>query len=444
MIHQLIRMVRRFAIIGSSFLPLSGFGQNPPTDSVSVRITLDEIINYSIEHQPELQQAKLDEDITRKAIKGKLADWYPQINLNVNYQYNFHLPTSIIGENLVQLGVKNTSAIQLNATQNLFNKDLLLAATTESTILLQTQQLTSRSKIDLVVNVTKAFYDVLTTTQKIRVAQEDIIRLARSLEDTHNQLDNGVSDKTDYKRATISLLTAKATLKTNEETLKYKEEYLKKLMGFPSKQTLMLSYDTLQMEREVLMDTVESMDYARHIDYNILQSQRDIQQANIRYSRWSFIPNVFAYGSYIQNYQNNGLDKLYKTNYENTFAGVALVFPVFQGGKRVYKVQEQKRILNRIDYDVHNLENQINVAYTRALASYKSNFANYQTLKQTVILAREVYDVVRLQYLNGIKTYLDVTITETDLRSARLNYFNALYLVLASKMDVQRALGQIN
>jgi len=61
-----------------------------------------------------------------------------------------------------------------------------------------------------------------------------------------------------------------------------------------------------------------------------------------------------------------------------------------------------------------------------------------------VALAQEVYDVINLQYKSGVKTYLDVTIAETDLRTTRINYFNALYQVLASKIDVERALGTIN
>jgi outer membrane protein TolC len=36
-----------------------------------------------------------------------------------------------------------------------------------------------------------------------------------------------------------------------------------------------------------------------------------------------------------------------------------------------------------------------------------------------------------------------VVIAETDLRSAQLNYLNALYNVLAGKLDVQKALGTI-
>jgi outer membrane protein len=90
------------------------------------------------------------------------------------------------------------------------------------------------------------------------------------------------------------------------------------------------------------------------------------------------------------------------------------------------------------------LQNVLNAEYTRALASYKSNLATYLAQKENVGLAKEVYDVIQLQYKNGIRPYLDVTIAETDLRTTRINYFNALYSVLASKMDVQRALGQIN
>jgi outer membrane protein TolC len=59
-------------------------------------------------------------------------------------------------------------------------------------------------------------------------------------------------------------------------------------------------------------------------------------------------------------------------------------------------------------------------------------------------LAKEVYDLVQLQYRSGIKTYLEVITSETDLRSARINYYNTMYLLLSSKIDVQKALGQLN
>ena len=44
----------------------------------------------------------------------------------------------------------------------------------------------------------------------------------------------------------------------------------------------------------------------------------------------------------------------------------------------------------------------------------------------------------------GRQTYLEVINAETDLRTATINYYTALYNVLASKVDVQKELGQFN
>jgi len=58
-------------------------------------------------------------------------------------------------------------------------------------------------------------------------------------------------------------------------------------------------------------------------------------------------------------------------------------------------------------------------------------------------LATEVYNVIRLQYQQGIKTYLDVIVAESDLRTSQLNLYTALYQLLQSKIDVQKALGTL-
>lgn len=155
----------------------------------------------------------MDEAITELQIKSKLADWYPQVNLNYLFQHNFQVQTSIIGGNPVRLGVNNTSAFQLTASQNLINRDILLASQTKNYIRQQASQQTENSKISLVANVSKAFYDVLATRQQIKVANETILRLQRSLADARAQYDAGIVDKTDYQRATIALNNSVAAQK---------------------------------------------------------------------------------------------------------------------------------------------------------------------------------------------------------------------------------------
>lgn len=425
-------------------LPLVGRAQNASPDSVLQSATLDNVVNYALVHQPAIKQAEADQEITDKIVKGKLADWYPQINFTYNYQRFIDLQSSVIGGNVIRFGVDNTSSAQLTGTQNLFNRDALLASSTASKVRAQAGQNTSKTKIDLVVSVTKAFYDYLATAQQIKVSEESVVRLERSLRDAYSRYTSGIADKTDYKRATILLTNTKASLKGNVEALKYKEDYLKTLMGYPMERVLPLQYDTLQMESEVSLDTLQQLNYTENIDYQILFTQRELQEANLKYSKWAFLPSLNAFGAYILNYQNNNFGELYDKRYPYSYVGATLAFPIFQGGKRIAKVQEQKWATTRIDWGLKNLQSSLNTEYTRALSSYKSNLALYQAQRENVDLAKEVYDVIQLQYQSGIRPYLDVTIAETDLRTTRINYFNALYMVLASKMDVLRALGQIN
>jgi outer membrane protein len=435
------RLLRAIALV--FLLPMTVDAQEA-SDSTLQNATLDEVVAYALAHQPAVRQAAIDQKITDQVVKGKLADWYPQLNFNYNYQRFFDLQSSVIGGNLIRFGVNNTSFAQFTATQTIFNRDVLLAASTASKVKIQSEQNVTRTKIDVVVGVTKAFYDVLATAQQIKVSEESIVRLRRSLQDAKSRYSAGLTDKTDFKRATIQLGNAEATLKSNQELLKYKEQYLKTLMGYPEDKALSMQYDTLRMEQEILLDTLEQLQPVSHIDYKILITQQELQRANVKYSYWAFLPTLTAFGTYQLNYQNNVFGELYNERYPYSYVGAAITFPIFQGGKRTAKIQEQRWASKRLDASMDNLRNTLSTEYARAMASYKSNLTNYFTQQENVVLAQEVYDVIELQYRNGVKTYLDVTIAESDLRTTRINYFNALYQVLASKMDVQRALGQIN
>jgi outer membrane protein len=413
------------------------------TDSLLQKATLENLIDYAIKHQPLIQQSTMDESITETVIKSKLADWYPQINFAYNLQHNFQVQTSVIGGNPVKLGVDNISNGQFTLKQNIFNRDVLLAGRTANDVRKQAKQTTASNKIDVTVNVSKAFYSVLATMQQIQVTDGDIIRLERSLKDAYNQYVAGVADKTDYKRTTIALNNAKASKKTSQEYLKANTEYLKTLIGYPTTADLAVEYDSLQLENEVLLDTLTMPEYTNRIEYQLLETQRRLLKANVDYNKWSYLPTVSANGAYNLNYQTDRFSKLYGNNFPNSFAGLTLSLPIFQGFKRVYNTRQAELELKRTDWDIIGLKNNVNAEYNQAMAAYKSNLANYLALKENVSLAQEVYDVIQLQYKSGIKTYLEVITSETDLRTARLNYINALYQLLSSKIDVRKTLGEI-
>ncbi|HTQ28707.1 MAG TPA: TolC family protein [Puia sp.] len=423
-------------------LSLAGYGQRQG-DSLLQDATLQNCVQYALQHQPLIQQSYLDETITERQIKDKLSEWYPQIGLSLNAIHYFQLPVFIFQGTATPSGVYNTHYGSLTLNQNIFDRDVLLASRSKKDVLLQSKQNTTSNKIDITVNVSKAYYDILLTQKQIELLDEDIVRLARSLKDSYNQYQGGIVDKTDYKRATIALNNSKAERKTYEELLKSKWIYLRQLMNYPATGPLELKYDSMQMEHEILMDTTQNANVENRIEFQQLKTQQRLMVDNLKYYKWAYIPSLALVGNYSINFYNNNLTDLYAKDFPSSYLGLALNVPIFQGTKRTQEIKIAQLQLQRLDYDLVTLKNAVNSQYAQALAVYKGNLNDYYILRDNLELARDVYNTIQLQYKSGVKTYLDLITAETDIRSAQVNYANALFQVLSSKLDVQKALGSI-
>ncbi len=426
--------------------------QNSP-DSTLSEASLDQCIDYALKHQPQIKQSYLDQEIAEKTIAVNLASWLPQVDVNYSLQHYLELPTSLFpdfnnpssGERTpVQIGVSNTSNILLEANQVLYSNDVMFASSTAKYYRLQASQNTINTKIDLTVSVSKAYYDVLTSIQQLDAIDEDIIRQRKNVQDTKNLFETGIVDETDYQRAVISLNNVLVEKKSAEEAILYKKAFLKQLMGYPSRSELQLSYDTTRMMSEVPFDTTQRIDYEHRIEYQQLQTQKELNIQNVSYYRWGFLPTISAFYNYNLNYQNNAFSDLYNRNFPNSLLGLKVSVPIFQGMRRTKNFQKARLMEQRLDLGIENLQHSINTEYQLALGNYKSSLKSYETIGENLDMARNVYRVINLQYQKGIRNYLDLISAETDLRTAELNYYSALYKVLAAKMDLKKALGEIN
>lgn len=332
----------------------------------------------------------------------------------------------------------------VQADQSIFSNDLLFSSRGAKFARLSSKLNTENNKINTVVAVSKAFYDILTSQEQLNILQENIARVEKQFKDSYAQYDAGLVDKTDYKRASISLNNSRADLKRINEALKYKYTYLKQLMGVTGNEEFALHYSGTTLEAEVLLDTTQTLRYESRVEYRQLQTQKQIQNLNIDYHRFDFLPELSAFINYNNVYQSNEFSTLYSRDFPNSQTGIRLSIPVFQGNRRIRNLRRAVLQDKRLDLDIIQARNVINTEYQQALALYKTNLNDWKTYRENVELSREVYNTIKLQYNEGIKTYLDLLIAESDLRTSQLNYLNALFSLLSSKLDVQQAQGTIN
>lgn len=412
-------------------------------------LTLQQCLGYALAYQPLVRQARLDEGIAEAGNRVALSAWLPQVNATAVGQHYFGLPFTVFPDPTTgiatprQLGVKNVTTLGLAGTQVIYNNDVRLASRQAPLNRLAAGQNTVYNKITTVSDVSKAYYSVLLSQRQALVFDEDIRRLTRNYVDARNRYDAGIVDKTDYLQAQISLNNSKASRKQSLEAVNANTAYLQRLMGFPATRLVELKYDTLQLEREAVTDTLTQLDPTNRIEYQQVLTQKSLQGTYVNYYRLGFLPSLSAFGNYNSVYQANTVSDQYSQRFPNSYAGMQVALPLFTGFRRTQNLRRARLQDQRVDEDLLNTRNQVTTEYASALADYKGYYEAYVQSRQNLDLSRQVYQVVNIQYREGIKAYLDLLVAQTTLRTSQLNYYSALFQVLTSKVELLRAQGTL-
>lgn len=440
--NHLLKMTAVLLLLSPGWLRAQ---ESPPDGTLS----LEQCILYGLRHQPGLKQSKLDQEIARKDISIRLSDWMPQVSVDANLQNNLKRTTNVlqIGDQEPQtlvFGTEYNSTVGLAVNQVIFNNDVLTAGRTASDYRERAAQDVTATEIDLVVNISKAYYQLLTTHQQIGVLDQTIQRLEKNLSDAKNRYDEGISDKIDFKRAQISLNNTNVQRKAAEGRYESQKVYLKQLMGLPEGEPLIVEDNVHSLESEALLDTTASLNYTDRIEYQQLETEKRLSDATIGYYKQDFIPSLSAFYNYNWAYLNNNFDELYQQSFPNSVVGLSVSLPVFQGLRRIRQIQKSRLQYQQLEYAEDDLTAQIRTEYTEAMNSYLANLKLLQASRENYEIADDVYSTVKLQYDEGIKAYIEVIVAESDLHTSQLNYLNALLNVLSSKLDVMKARGTIS
>jgi len=478
-------LTRRVLLIACfSFVIINSFAQTPDTNKLFVPIardtankaadyfTIKQCIDYALQHEPYINKALIGVDVAHATNAINLSGWLPQVNADgdlVHYiQQSSNGTTVPTGGTTTTTGgtsstttggttgtttgtsatttrttYGNTFVPELQVSQAIFSPSLLYASKSAPFYIQQAQQVSDSTKIFIVSTVSKSFYNVLLTLEQINVLKEDTARLGRSLRDSYHQYVGGIVDETDYEEAEISLNNSKAQLKQANENVVPEYATLKQYMGYPPGKQFDVNFDTLQMMRDIRVDTAQQLDYEKRIEVQQVKTQIALQNQLVNYYRTSFLPTVSAFFNYDLDFESNRASDLFNSSYPTSLIGLSVSIPIFTGFYRTNNLRKARLQERQLDWDAVDLKSQIYSQYTSALANYKGNFYNLELLQKNVTLAKRVYFVVQLQYKQGIVAYLNVITAESNLISSEISYLNALFTVLSNKIDLEKSMGTI-
>jgi outer membrane protein len=406
--------------------------------------SLQEAIAYAQTHQISILNAKIDEQIAINTVKKTIGIGLPQVNGTANFQDAIKKQVIVFGDQSFAVGTNYTSGLGLEFSQLVFDGSYLVGLKASKTYKELSVKNTGRTRIETAVAVTKAYYSVLVSNEQLALIDANLERLKKSLNDTEQMFKNGFVEKIDVDRLSVlnnNLLTEKENvlrlLVLNVNLLKFQMG-----MTISSKLTLTDKIADVKIDQSQVLS--DGQVYNRRIEYSLLQTQKKLNELDLKRYKSQFLPSVSAFGNYLVNFQDDSFSNLYGSNFPTSVVGLKVNIPIFSGFQKKYQVENARLEVFKTDNNLINLQNSIDLEVSQAQTTYINGQKSLENQKRNMELAKEVLRVTKIKYDQGVGSSLEVTTAETSLKESQNNYINALYDMLINKVNLDKALGNIN
>lgn len=442
-------------------------------EAKSADFSLQAAIDYAYKNSPNYLNAQNDVLMARYKRKEVVGMALPQIGASVDMKNFMKIPTSVLPNfvspavygGLVQAGVAPYDPVKLSpdgyepiaanfgttfqaqagasASLLVFSADYLvgLKATKEYISLMNIN--VSRSKTELVSQVSKAYYSVLVNKERIKLLEANITKLEKLLNDTKAFNKQGFVEQIDVDRLEVSynnLLTEKQKI---ERFILFSQNVLKFQMGYAGQENLVLTDSLITSDNSEI--SLSKVDVAKRSEYQLLESQQRLNKINVKRLKYGYMPTLVAYSSFNYSGQRNDLDFFTKQHiwYPTALLGGTLSLSIFDGMQRHYKIQQAKLEFKKGENNLKNMQLAMELEGASAVLNYNNAISSLQIQKRNLELAQNVYDISQKKYEQGVGSNLEVINAQTSLKESQTNYTNAVYDMLVSKIDYLKATGTL-
>ncbi|MFC1545758.1 TolC family protein [Gemmatimonadota bacterium] len=295
------------------------------------------------------------------------------------------------------------------------------------------------SRLDVVLQVTQAFYGVLLAEEGLRVAQDALAQAERQEAIAAERLAQGAASEFDILRAKVQVANLKPGVTRAESMIRQVRIGLNLLLGLPSEEEIRLEGELRYMQVNFTFDELRQRALANRVD---LQNARlGIQRAElgVKMASASRLPVLMLNGSF--SFRSN--DALLSDNYNDSYmANLILAFPIFDGFAAKSRKQmasagrEQARIM------VDQFEQVIDAEIEQALNDLQAAEQTYLAQVDNVAIAERALQIAQISFENEMMTSVELMDSQLALTMARQNHYQSLYDYLIALARIEKAVGQ--
>ena len=403
-------------------------------------LTLDEALQVALSDNPTVKVA--DKTIQKKqyAKKGTYAALWPEIAASATYQRYIKKQRLHFNGDDIEIGTANNISAGVNAGMPLVNaqlwKSLKLSA---MDVELAVEQARS-SRIDMVEQVSKAFYQVLLAKDSYDVYKRVYDNAVENHRIIEKRYSVGQVSEYDFIRSQVSVANAEPNVFNAENSIVLALWQLKALLGVDLEKDIDCAGRLADYEVE-LNAQIEMGDLSNNSTMKQLDIQSDMLEQALKIKRAANLPTLALSVGYNYVVMNETLDfSEYQWN-PYSVAAFSLNIPIFAGGKRRAEINQAKIDIETLQLQKENTERQLRTAMMSYYSNMLTNVKQFHASSQTISQAKRGYEIAVKRYEVGGGTLVDVDNSQLAYTQAELSRSTAIFNYLTNQVSMAKVMG---
>ena len=202
----------------------------------------------------------------------------------------------------------------------------------------------------------------------------------------------------------------------------------------------MQDLDNLVNQESVKELMASEFDIEENYDYRLLKESTELARKQVALTGWSGGPTLSIFHQY--NTKKYFSDDVHMNMTPPNMLGIQLNVPLFTSWKQGSAVKAAKIAYKEQLNTLENTKLALNIQYRQLLYNLTSAMERYDTQKQSVEVARRVFDNLAKKYEYGLASSLDLTNAGTSLITAQSNYVQALLEMVNAQISLEQLLNK--
>ena len=442
--NRLKRLTGKKMLLTAMALCAFGFAkaQTEQTTQNTLTLTLDKALEIALDENPTIKVAAEEIALKKVASKEAWQSLLPEASLNGSLDHTIKAAEMKLNDMSFKMGQDGTNTANAGLSINLplFAPAVYRAMSMTKTDIELAVEKSRASELDLINQVTKAYYQLMLAQDSYEVLQGSYKLAEDNFNVVNAKYQQGAVSEFDKISAEVQMPNVISA--ANAVTLAKLQ--LKVLMGITADVDIKTDDNLTNYESMLFANQLKEEDMSLENNTTMKQFELNMKllEKNVKSLKTNFMPTLSMSFSYqYQSLYNPNINFFDYTWSNSSSLMFNLSIPLYRASNFT-KVKSARIQMRQLDWNRIDTERKLNMQ----VVSYRNNMtaSSEQVVsnKENVMQAEKAVQIAGKRYEVGKGTVLELNSSQVSLTQAQLTYNQSIYDYLVAKADLDQVLGK--